>query len=303
MGSILSRAGCFVAIILMGFLLRKTGFFRKEDFYLLSKIVIRITLTCAIITNFAGRELDYTLLILTAFGFLLGVIQIGTAWLVNRPRGRDAQAFAMLNGAGVNIGNFILPFAQGFLGPAGVMAASLFDVGNSVICLGGAYAVADMVRQGTGRFSLRPLVKTLVRSVPLITYIVMTILGALRVNLPAPVLEFAGIVGNANAFLAMLMLGVGFSLSARREQLLDVLRVLGPRWALGLAFAVLSWLFLPFPVETRKALVILFFGPAASAAPAFTARMEGDYGLASAINSISILFSLGVTVAFLILAG
>ena len=49
----------------------------------------------------------------------------------------------------------------------------------------------------------------LVHSIPLMTYIFMTILGLLHLSLPAPVVEFAGIVGNANAFMAMLMIGVG----------------------------------------------------------------------------------------------
>ena len=71
MAEILIRAACFVAIIAAGALLRKTGFFKKEDFHLLSKIVIRITLPAAIITNFAGRELDYSLLFL---------ILVGLAW-------------------------------------------------------------------------------------------------------------------------------------------------------------------------------------------------------------------------------
>ena len=41
MSEILVRAGCFCAIIMMGFILKKASFFRKEDFALLSKIVIR----------------------------------------------------------------------------------------------------------------------------------------------------------------------------------------------------------------------------------------------------------------------
>ena len=50
---ILLRAGSFVTIILLGFLLRKIGFFQREDFSLLSKITIRVTLPCAIITSFS----------------------------------------------------------------------------------------------------------------------------------------------------------------------------------------------------------------------------------------------------------
>ena len=51
---ILTRAGSFIAIILLGFLLKKIGVFKEEDFGVLSKICIRITLPAAIITSFAG---------------------------------------------------------------------------------------------------------------------------------------------------------------------------------------------------------------------------------------------------------
>ena len=40
MEAILTRAGCFVGLIVMGYLLRRVGFFKQEDFALLSKIVI-----------------------------------------------------------------------------------------------------------------------------------------------------------------------------------------------------------------------------------------------------------------------
>ena len=51
---ILTRAGSFVAIIVLGFVLKKIGVFREEDFGVLSRITIRITLPAAIITSFAG---------------------------------------------------------------------------------------------------------------------------------------------------------------------------------------------------------------------------------------------------------
>ena len=74
---ILARAGCFVAIIAMGVILRRAGFFKPEDFHLLSRIVINITLPAAIITNLSGKELDLSLLILILVGFLYGIILMG----------------------------------------------------------------------------------------------------------------------------------------------------------------------------------------------------------------------------------
>ena len=298
MTDILVRAGCFIAVIFLGAILRRTGFFRREDFVLLSRIVIKITLPAAIITNFAGQELDYSLLILILIGFLCGVIHILTAWLLNRRRGNIVQAFAVLNTSGVNIGNFVLPFAQGFLGPAGVMVVSLFDVGNAVTCLGGSYSVAEMILEKQNRFSLKPVFRALGKSVPLLTYIIVCLLSVFHIRLPAPVISLAGIIGNANPFLAMLMLGIGFQVDSRRIR--EIVRLLLPRYLIGIALAALCYFLLPVQPVYRPALIIPFLGPVATATPAFTAELKGDYELASAVNSFSILFSVVLITAALV---
>ena len=297
--SILSRAGCFVAIIFLGMILRRVGYFKREDFTLLSKIVIRITLPAAIITNLAGREFEYSLFILIAIGFIYGVTLMSAGYVLSRRRNSADKAFATLNMSGVNVSNFVLPFAQGFLGPEGVLAVSLFDVGNGVICLGGAYSVASMIQEKQKRFSLMPVLRALGKSVPLVTYVIMFALCMLHISLPQPVVDLAGIIGSANAFLAMLMLGVGFQIDKSRIH--EVLRILVPRYLIGLAFAALCWFLLPVPAVYRQTLVIPFLGPVSSAVPAFTAQLKGDYELSSAINSFSILISVVLIIIALLI--
>ena len=58
MFDILLRAGSFISIIVLGYFLKRIGFFKDEDFSILSKITIRITLPCAIITSFASKTID-----------------------------------------------------------------------------------------------------------------------------------------------------------------------------------------------------------------------------------------------------
>lgn len=296
MSEILVRAGCFCAIIMMGFILKKASFFRKEDFALLSKIVIRITLTCAVVNSFNGKRLDGAMLLMSVFGFAFGLLLIGAALLFSRGASPRDSAFTVLNTAGVNIGNFVLPFAQSFLGPEAVMAVCLFDVGNSFFCLGGSYGIASSVLSGGKGFRLRTVFAALTRSVPFITYVVMTALCFLGWSLPAPVLEFTGIVGGANAFLAMLMLGVGFNISLERSKVSMLLRILATRYSLGIGLSLAAWNLLPFPLAWRQALSLLFLGPIASAAPAYTAQMDGDYELASAVNSFSIVIAMALIV-------
>ena len=295
---IVTRAGCFAAIIILGMTLRRLGVFRESDFRVLSTIVIKITLPATIISSFAGQTIDPKLLTLAAMGLGGGILYLLLGLVLNLHSGKDRRAFEMLNLPGYNIGNFTLPFVQSFLGPVGVITTSLFDTGNAVVCLGGAYGVSSSVKAG-GRFDLRRVVRALGTSVPFLCYILVVSLNLLHIALPAPVIECAGIIAGANAFMAMLMIGVGFRITATREQIGSMIRILSVRYAVATVLALLSYFVLPFDLQIRRTLVILVFAPIGSAIPAFTAELGGDVGLSSAINSISIVISIVVIVALL----
>lgn len=295
---ILMRAGSFACIILLGFFLKKIGFFKQEDFSVLSRIVIRITLPCAIITSFAGKRVDPAMLSLTALAIACGFLYIAIGYFMNIRNSREKQAFEMLNLPGYNIGTFVIPFVQSFLGPMGVLAVSLFDTGNAVICLGGAYAMASMVKDGSG-FSVKRIAMSLGKSVPFVCYISMLLINLLKLQVPEFVLSFAGIGANANAFMAMLMIGVGFHLEANRSQITTVIRLLSIRYGVAFVLSLLCYNFLPFEAEVRQALVILLCSPIGSAVPGFTEELKGDVGLSSAMNSIAIVISIVLTVVFL----
>jgi len=118
--------------------------------------------------------------------------------------------------------------------------------------------------------------------------------------IPGPIVSFAGIIGNANAFVAMLMIGVGFKLSGDMSQKKSILRILTVRYSIAAVISAACYFLLPFSVEVRSALAILPFSPIGSAAPAFTKDLGGDTGLASAVNSISIVISIVCIVGLLL---
>jgi predicted permease len=298
MADILIRAGSFVGIILIGFLLKKAGIFREQDFSVLSNTVMKVTFPAAIITNFAGKQIDPSLLILAALAFAFGLAYILLAFLVNLRSDRDQRAFDMLNLPGYNIGNFTMPFVQSFLGPIGVITTGIFDIGNAVICLGGSFGIASTVKDGSG-FSVKRILKSLSKSIPFVTYLIMLVIMFAQIKLPTFILEFTSIVGSANPFLAMFMIGVGFKIHGAPGQTGKILRLLALRYGMSICLALLVWFVLPFQLEVRQALVILVFSPIGTAVPPFTAELKGDVGLSSAVNSIAILISIAINVVLL----
>lgn len=295
---ILIRAGSYIAIIVLGYVLRRKGFFGEEAFGVLSKIVIKITLPAALIANAAGRAIDISMLAVTALGLGAGVLYVLLALLLNRKSDKERRAFEVLNIPGYNIGTFALPFTSGFLGPVGVLTTSLFDVGNAFVCLGGSFGVARAIKQG-GKMDVRRVLSAPFHSIPFLTHLITVAMNLLCWEIPGPVVEMAKIVGNANAFLAMLMIGVGFKLSGERSQLGSIVKILSVRYGVAVILALCFWFALPFDVVIRKTLVILAFAPIGSAVPVFTGDIKGDVGLSSAINSMAIVISIVIIVTLL----
>ena len=299
MQDILIKAGCYIAIILLGYTLRRTGFFGPEAFGVLSKVVIKITLPAAIVASCAGKPIDASLLTISALGLGGGLLYMLLGWLLARRGSRGQKAFMILNIPGYNIGTFAMPFTQEFLGPVGVLTTSLFDVGNAFVCLGGAFGVARAIKEG-GKLNFLRILKAPFASVPFLTYLIMTILNLLHLNVPGPIVSFATIVGNGNAALAMLMIGVGFNLSGEKSQISSIVKVLSVRYSVALVLSAAFYFLLPFDLPVRQTLAILAVSPIGSAVPVFTAEIREDAGLSSAINSFAIIISIVLIVAMLL---
>ena len=125
--------------------------------------------------------------------------------------------------------------------------------------------MAVVTKEKNARFSLLPVVKTLLKSLPFDAYLFMTVLSFLHVALPAPITSFTGVIGNANAFMAMLMIGVGFKLNGDSSQPGKIVRILAARYSLAIILALVFYFLLPFGIEYRQALTILALSPMSSA--------------------------------------
>jgi len=279
-----------VAIIALGYILRKKGFFREQDFGILSKILLKITLPAAIVSNFVGRKLDASMLFLTFIGLGASALYVALAYLMNMKAKKEHQLEEMVSMGGYNIGAFTMPFAQGFLGATGVVTASLFDVGNACVCLGGSYGLAKSMKEG-GKFSFATIGKALVKSIAFDCYFVMAIVALFQIPIPKVFVSFAEIVGNANPFVAMLMIGGGFKIAGDRSQMSRIVRILCVRYGVALLLALGCYYILPFPLEVRQALMIVLCSPFSTSTPAYVEKLKCDVGFSSALNSISIVCS------------
>ncbi|WP_458407534.1 AEC family transporter [Anaerotignum sp.] len=301
MEEILVKAGGFLFMIALGFVLKRIGLFSIDDSSVLSKIVLKVTLPMSIISNFRGLELSSSFLIAILIGFAVHFIAIPVALFVTRKKPAEQKAFYIINTSGYNIGLCTLPYMSSFFAAEAVAVVCMFDVGNAIMCFGITFAIATMVSKGKGNVNKREIVKTLLSSMPFVTYLVMIILCALQLSLPEPVYTVAGMIGQANAFVAMLLIGILFEPKFNRSELKDMLGVFSLRMILGTVFALIIYHMLPLPLMYRQILAVIVFSPILSVAPIYTERCGYNRSVAAVLNSLMLPFSMVVMTILLML--
>ena len=136
-----------------------------------------------------------------------------------------------------------------------------------------------------------------VKSLPFDAYMVMILFAALGVKIPSVVFTLTRPAGQANAFVAMLMIGMMFEPAGDRALLRETARELVWRYLFAAASAALVFFCTPFELVVRQTLCIVCFAPLSSLAPIYTDRCHSDTALASFTNSVSIAVSLIVMLA------
>lgn len=289
----------YVLVIMLGYLLKRAGFFGKDDHRLMSKIMVNITLPCTIIQAFDGFERDTKMFIIVGIGFICAFVPILLMYLTTGRVEKRLRAYRMLNIGGYNIGCFSLPLVQAFFGNTGVVAACMFDTGNAIMMTGGAYAMTSTLLRtgGEERESIGDVLLKFVKSLPFDAYMMMILLAALGVKIRSVVFTLTRPAGQANAFVAMLMIGMMFEPAGDRALLRETARELVWRYLFAAASAALVFFCTPFELVVRQTLCIVCFAPLSSLAPIYTDRCHSDTALASFTNSVSIAVSLIVMLA------
>lgn len=290
---IIIRASYFILMIAVSYLLKRAGILSKEDGVAIARVVLNLTLPCAVLVSFRSFVFDWSYMLIPLISFMSNILMLSVGFMISRGKSREERIFYMLELSAYNIGNFTLAFVTGLLSTAGVVASCLFDMGNSPMSVAinaviTQIAVGDMMSH---RRAFRSLLSVFTRPA-FDTYIIMLIFSALPVSLPDRVFEFAGLISPANGPLAMIMIGLMLEFRLDKSKLKEVVVVNVLRLLLAVAIAFLFFKFAPFPYEVRKAVAITAFAPISSASPAFVAEMKGDVALVGFASTVSIALAL-----------
>ncbi len=299
MGHILLKSAAFLFLIALGYFLKCIRFFGPQDYKILSKIVINITMPCAVLVSFASYKPDFSLLSIIVLGFGMNCLLLLLSCFISRSQPRQTRAVWLNCTPHYNIGAFAMPFVQSFLGPASLVSTCLFDLGNALMSNGTTFAISQNILSGTKGLNLKRIGKTLLTSVPFLAYIVMLIITLFSIDIPAQIVSFVTPMANANAFLAMFMVGLMLDLRIEKALFQVAAGILAVRFGVAVLAASAFYFLLPLPLEIRQALAIIAFSPVGMVSTAYTPQAGGDPAVAACVNSVSILICIFSTFVLL----
>ncbi|WP_295580665.1 AEC family transporter [uncultured Oscillibacter sp.] len=298
MDAALVKSAILIFLILLGYLLKRAGLFKKEDSKILSNIMLYVTLPAVLVNAFRDFTIDARLLSFALIGLAADAILVTVGWRVGRKEAPGVRAMYMICMSGYNIGSFAIPFVQNLF-PGQMMEAIMFDMGNSIMNCGIIFSLAAMQVHPDAKFSLKALGKTLFSTFPFDLYVGLLLLSLFHFRFPAPIYQLADTVAGANAVVVMLMLGIMFEVKLAPDARHQVLGIVTGRVATTAAMALALFFLLPFPVEQRVIAVLLVCAPISGMATVFCGKLGCDpsvYGTATSLTiPVSIAVMLGIS--------
>lgn len=291
MKEILVQALGFCFIIFLGYLMKRIGLLCKADGGTLSRIIVNITLPAVVIVSLAKIDVTGALFFLLAMGISLNVIAIVAGSLISKKRPNIEAKYQMYSMSGYNIGNFGLPFVQGFF-PLAVPFLLMFDIGNSVMLTGGSTLLIDKFVGENEETSLKKIASSLLKSTPFTVYMLMLMLRIGAVGIPMPALAILQIIANANGFLSMFMIGLYFEIRLPKKALHLVGEVLFSRYLIGLILAAVFAFLVPLAPLLRTSLVLICVAPMPTFSVINCVKAGMDEETVGFTSSASILISL-----------
>lgn len=291
--NVLTKAISFTFILFLAAYLKRIGFISKNSGEAFKKILVYITLPAAIISNFSiSTSITFDIIIIILIGLLSNIIMMLFGMIITANKNNDKKITYCMCIPSYNIGAFCMPFVQSFLPPIATVTSSMFDIGNCIMSTGGTYSIVSEYINKKKGIKIKNLLKNLLSSPLLITYLLMFIISLLNIKLPAILLNFLDPIAKANPFVAMSMLGLLFHLEFKKDYIMDMIIILSSRLAFSIVSALLIYCFTPFDIVIRQALVLTLFSPIGSVTPFYIGLLKGDEGKASCANSLSIIMSL-----------
>jgi malate permease and related proteins len=254
--------------------LKRINILQEKDGEVISKIIFKITLPALVLVTFDSVKIETSLLLLPVIVLVYGIITAMLGLIFFKNEERELKGSLMMLSSGFNVGLFAFPLVYAIWGMDGLTYFSMFDVGTSFVVFGISYILGSYFSEEGLRLNPIEILKKLGKSIPLMTYIIASILNLCHIQLPDPIINVASTISGANIPLFLLLLGLFLNFKFDKQFIKPMVKFLTFRYGLGLTVGLVLYFILPYEIMLRYTILIGLLLPVAASALTFAVEFK-----------------------------
>ncbi|NYE06481.1 hypothetical protein F4694_003261 [Bacillus niacini] len=290
-----------IIIIGFGYLLKRLNILQEKDGSVISKIIFKITLPALVLVTFDSVKIETSLILLPVIVLAFGIITACLGLFVFKNEDRELKGSLLMLSSGFNVGLFAFPLVYAIWGIDGLTYFSMFDVGSSFIVFGICFIFASYYSEEGLKLNPVEILKKLGKSIPLMTYLIASILNLIHIQLPDTIINVASKISGANMPLSLLLLGLFLNFKFDKQFLKPMMKFLAFRYGLGLIVGLVLYFILPFDTMFRYTILIGMLLPVAASALTFAVEFKystNSTRFIATMSNITILISIVILYIF-----
>ncbi|HBN84162.1 MAG TPA: malonate transporter [Clostridiales bacterium] len=294
MGNVNTQFILSMLIIVLGYFAKRIGLLTEKDGEGISKVVFNISLPALVIKTFSAITVEASLIWLPVINMLYGAFIAFLGFLLIKDTDRKRRGMLIYLLPGFNVGLFAYPLVEAVWGQNALKYFGMFDMGNAIILFGLCYIIAGHFSSETEKADFKSIAKKLVKSVPLVSYILTLTLNLTNIGFPKIVVDVCDILSKANMPLSLLLLGIYLSFTFEKSYWKDIGKVLATRYITGAIIGGILYFILPFEPLFRTTLLIGMILPIGMAVIPYSIQFDYDRRFVGTTTNLTVIISFGL---------
>jgi malate permease and related proteins len=224
-----------IAIIIVGFLLKKFDFITEKEGKTISKFLMHTTFPALMIITTAKVKLETSLFLIPIFAIAVGVTMLIIAWIWFSNYEKALRGILTMGVGGFNSGLFGFPIIEGLYGKQAMVYAIMFDIGNTFIVFGLIYSVGSYFSSNKKeKAGAKPILKKVLSLPPVLGILFGLFINITHIELPTICFEFLEVLAIGNKPLVLLLMGIYLSFELNKNLILAISKVILIRISVGI---------------------------------------------------------------------
>lgn len=261
---------------------------------MLSKVVLYVTFPALIFDTVSDLQMRSSLIFLPFIPLIFCLFLFGICYFLFRNQPATIKGVLFMAATGFNIGLFAYPIIESIWGKEGLQYIAMYDLGNAFAVLGLSYSLGSAFspKHTDGKkIDVTYILKKLVRSVPLVSYIAALLFNIMGISFPFLVNNVISTVARANMAMVLLLLGIYLNFRLDKTFIQQLYAILFVKFGLALLIGITLFYILPFDKLYRTIVLIALILPVGLTVIPFSDEFGYNTRFAGAIANISILIS------------